>query len=138
MEPSASPTQDVAVEASVDDLVADPDAWLGERVEVVGKVFFLAQCPPPGAEATPCVLAGYLADPERGVLIAADVDEVLPLAEDGALVTCHEPGNGAGACDDWEREATYTLGGVLERQTLAGQERSKVQFDVLERGAPNE
>ncbi|GAA1056852.1 hypothetical protein GCM10017608_11320 [Agromyces luteolus] len=136
-EPTASPTMDAAVEASIDDLVADPDAWLDRRVELVGKVFFVAQCPPPGAESTPCVLVGYVADPDRGVLIAADVDEALPLAEDGTLVTCHEPGNGGGACGDWEREATYTLDGVLERQTLAGQERSKVQFDVLERSAPH-
>lgn len=116
--------------------MADPEAWRDRRVEVVGKVFFLAQCPPPGAEATPCVLVGYLADPGLGTLIAADVDQALPLAEDGTLVTCTEPGNGAGACGEWVREATYTLGGTLERQTLAGQERSKVQFDVVERSDP--
>ncbi|MGR0318101.1 hypothetical protein [Agromyces sp. ZXT2-3] len=136
-EASASPTEPETTEASVADLVADPEAWLDRRVEVEGKVFFLAQCPPPGAEATPCVLVGYLADPERGTLIAADVDEALPLAEDGALVTCTEPGNGAGACGDWVREATYDVDGTLERQMLDGQERrGKVWFAVIGRSDP--
>ncbi|WP_400999243.1 hypothetical protein [Agromyces sp. GXQ0307] len=134
---SAEPTEEVMTDASVDDLVADPEGWLDRRVEVEGKVFFLSQCPPPGAEATPCVLVGYLADPGLGTLIAADVDRAIPLAEDGALVTCAEPGNGAGACGEWVREATYMLQGTVERQTVDGRERrDKVWFAVDERSDP--
>ena len=58
-----------------------------EPVVVVGKVFFLSRCPPPGSSGTTgCTLAGYLTEPDRGSFVASDVNQGIALAEGGTLL----------------------------------------------------
>jgi hypothetical protein len=100
-------------------------------VEVNGKVFFLADCPPPGDSLTVCVLSGYLAAPDRGVLIASDVPQALVLAEEGNRLSCQEGTQSPPACGDWQATTRYTVIGVLQNQVLGGRETSLVQLNVL-------
>lgn len=119
-----------------EELMDDPAGFVGERVRVTGSVFFLAECPPPGAGDAPCVLLGYLAEPERRTLIAADAAQALALAEGGKRLSCPEGSQPTPACGDWVGEATYSLEGEVQRQVLGGRETSLVQLDVVEKSAP--
>ena len=122
--------------ATVSDLLSNPNEWIGRTVSVTGKVFFLAQCPPPGATAGPCVLLAYLAAPERGVLTSADRHDAVPLTHDGRRVSCLESHAVNGACEDWIREAVYVVEGALEYRILGDRESDRVQFEVLRRSGP--
>jgi hypothetical protein len=120
------------------ELLADAEQLIGQRIEVTGTAFFLAKCPPPGASPTPvtspttgCVLQGYLAAPDRGVLTASDLPEALPLAEDGHLVSCDEGTESPPACGDWLAATRYTVIGIVERQVLGGRETTILQLNVL-------
>jgi hypothetical protein len=123
-----------AVEVS--ELLADPGSYVGEQVRVTGSVFFISECPPPGADTTGCVLLGYLAPPEQRTLIAADVSGALALAEHGRRLSCPEGSQPAPTCGDWASESTYTVDGVLERQVLGGRETELVQLDVSGKSDP--
>lgn len=112
-------------------LQSDASRLVGELVEVTGKVFFLADCPPPGDSRTTCVLSGYLAAPDRGVLIASDVPQALVLAEGGNRLSCEEGTQSPPACGDWQAATRYTVVGVLQNQVLGGRETSLVQLNVL-------
>lgn len=143
--PSATPTDgiidddegDEAVrEVDIADLVEDPAAFVGQLVRVTGSVFFIAECPPPGSANTDCVLFGYLADPERRTLIAADVGQTIALAEDGRRLSCVEGSLPTPTCGDWNSESTYTIDGVVEWQVLGGRETALAQLEVSARSAP--
>ena len=125
-----------AREVTFDDLLENPQDYVGQRVRVTGNVFFIAECPPPGSEDADCVLLGYLADPERHTLIAADVEQTIALAENGRRLSCVEGSLATPTCGDWESESTYTIDGVLQQQVLGGRESSLVQLDVSEKSAP--
>jgi len=128
---------DVAVhEVAFDELLGDPAVFVGQSVRVTGSVFFIAECPPPGSANVDCVLFGYLADPERRTLIAADVGQTIALAVGGRRLSCVEGTQPTPTCDDWEGESTYTIDGVVEWQVLGGRETSLVQLDVSEKSAP--
>ena len=99
---------------TVAQLLADPEPLLGRPVEVVGKVFFLSRCPPPGASGTTgCTLVGFLAEPDRGSFVASDVDHGVALAEGGSLLTCAEGTNPTPTCGDWQAATVYTVSGTL-------------------------
>jgi hypothetical protein len=128
----AAPAPD-ATAVTVADLLADPAAFVGLQIEVTGKAFFLARCPPPGSSVTACVLQGYLAERDRGTLIAADVAEAITLAEAGELLTCEETAQTSTACGDWTDEATYRVVGVIEHQVAGGREIEAIQLNVTTR-----
>ncbi|MGW9629104.1 hypothetical protein ACWGST_00200 [Agromyces sp. NPDC055520] len=125
-----------AREIEFDEFVDDPTALVGERVRVAGRVFFLSECPPPGAGDATCVLIGYLADPERRTFTAADAAEAVALAERGKRVSCPESGQATPTCGDWVAGAAYTVEGEVQRQVLGGRETALVQLDVVEKSAP--
>lgn len=125
-----------AHEATFDELLEDPATFVGQPVRVTGSVFFIAECPPPGSANTDCVLFGYLADPERRTLIAADVGQTIALAEGGRRLSCVEGRLPTPTCGDWESESTYTIDGVVQQQVLGGRETSLMQLDVSEKSAP--
>lgn len=130
---AASAAVDGASPVSFDDLLAEPARFVGQRIEVVGRVYFLSSCPPPGASPMgPCVLQGYLTDPERQVFVASDVAEAIVLAEHGLSLSCAEEA-GTTACGDWANEARYSVVGVLQRRVLGGRETDQVQLDVVAR-----
>lgn len=124
-----------AHEVGFDELLADPTAFVGRRIRVTGNVFFVSECPPPGASVADCVLLGYLVGPEQHTLIAADVPQAIALAEGGRRLSCIEGSQATPTCGDWSAEATYTIDGVLEHQVLGGRESQLVQLDVAEKGA---
>jgi hypothetical protein len=116
---------------SFEDLLSDPAPLVGKGVQVTGKVFFLAECPPPGsAAATKCVLQGYLAAPDRGVMTASDVAETIVLAEGGRRLSCEEGSQLTPSCGDWQNEKRYVVVGVVENQVLGGRTTSMVQLNV--------
>jgi len=122
---------DIPATVTVAQLLADPESLLGRPVEVVGKVFFLSRCPPPGASGTSsCTLVGYLAEPDRGSFVASDVDYGIALAEGGNLLTCAEGTNPTPTCGDWQAATVYSVFGTLARQVLGGRETPYVQLDV--------
>jgi hypothetical protein len=125
-----------AREIGFDELVDDPAALVGERVRVTGNVFFISECPPPGSGDAKCILLGYLADPERRTLIAADVTQAIALAEGGRRLSCVEGSQPTPTCGDWQREATYTIEGIVQRQVLGGREADLVQLDVSAKSQP--
>jgi hypothetical protein len=116
---------------AVRQILDEPERFIGQRVEVTGKAFFLAECPPPGSgDQTSCVVQGWLAEPDRGTLIFADLPESLPLAEGGMRVSCLQADAPRGACGDWQNELRYLLVGTVEWQVLGGQETRLLQLDV--------
>lgn len=116
---------------TVAELLADPAPLLGRPVEVVGRVFFLSRCPPPGSSgATGCTLAGYLAEPDRGSFVASDVDRGIALAEGGTLLSCPEGTNPTPTCGDWQAATVYAVTGILAHQVLGGRETPYLQLDV--------
>jgi hypothetical protein len=127
---------DQAQEVDFDELLSDPAAFVGQPVRVTGNVFFIAECPPPGSANADCVLFGYLADPERRTLIAADVGQTIAIAEGGRRLTCVEGSRPTPTCGDWKSESTYTIDGVVQQQVLGGRETSLVQLDVSEKSVP--
>ena len=54
--PSSTPAQAASRTVSFDDLLGNAANLVGQQVAVIGKVFFLAECAPPGDSRTPCVL----------------------------------------------------------------------------------
>lgn len=137
--PSASPSPDgtgdpvpdgVPARVEFDALLAEPTAYLGQRIEVLGTVFFLAKCPPPGSTPADCELAGYLTAPGTTSFIASDASRAIALAEGGALLSCPEGTGPAPACGDWRSAAAYVLEGVIAHQVLGGRESELVQLDV--------
>jgi hypothetical protein len=116
---------------SFEDLLDDPARFIGRRIEVAGRAFFVARCPPPGDAPTACVLQGYLAHPDRGVFIASDVTEAIALAEDGRTVSCEETAQTPTACANWTSGAAYAVVGVVERQVAGGRELDAVQLNVI-------
>ncbi|UOQ90602.1 hypothetical protein MUN74_06740 [Agromyces endophyticus] len=133
--PASSPPSPVT-EIAFADLIADPEAHLGEPVRLVGTVHFLSECPPPGATPSACVLMGYVASPDQRSFGASDAARAVPLAEGGRRVSCNEgeaTGGSAVACGDWIAGTAYELDGALERQVLGGRETDAVQFDVVEK-----
>ena len=117
--------------ATVAQLLSDPEPLLGRPVKVVGKVFFLSRCPPPGSGGTTgCALAGYLTEPGRGSFVASDVDQGIALAEGGNLLSCAEGTNPTPTCGDWQAATVYTVSGSLARQVLGGRETPYLQLDV--------
>jgi hypothetical protein len=130
---SAAPSHDPGappVTVTVAQLLADPEPLLGRSVEVVGRVFFLSRCPPPGSSTTGCELAGYLAEADRGSFVASDVDQGIALAEGGSLLSCAEGTNPTPTCGDWQAATVYTVSGSLARQVLGGRETPYLQLDV--------
>lgn len=116
---------------TVRQVLDEPDRFIGQRVEVTGKAFFLAECPPPGSgDQTSCVVQGWLAEPDRGTLIASDLPESIPLVEDGRRVSCLEADAPAGACGDWQNERRYVVVGTVGWQVLGGQQTRLLQVDV--------
>lgn len=126
-----------AQEIGFDELLEDPATFVGQSVRVTGSVFFIAECPPPGSANADCVLFGYLADPERRTLIAADVGQTIALAEGGRRLSCVEGSQSTPTCGDWKSESAYTIDGVVQQQVLGGRETSLVQLDVSEKSAPH-
>lgn len=123
-------------EIGFDELIDDSAQFVDRRVRVIGNVFFISECPPPGAATATCVLLGYLADPEQRTLIAADVEKAIALAEGGRRLSCPEGSQPTPTCGDWVGDATYTVEGVVQRQVLGGRETALVQLDVSEKSAP--
>lgn len=118
-------------QVAFEQVLSDPARFIGQRVEVTGKVFFLSECPPPGSSGpTSCVLQAYLAHQDRGVLVAADAPETLPLAEAGRRVSCDESAQARPACGDWENETRYVVVGLIEQQVLGGRQTSMVWLNV--------
>jgi hypothetical protein len=129
--PSGDVTSPASGKATVRQILDEPDRFVGQRVDVTGKAFFLAECPPPGSgDQTACVVQGWLAEPDRGTLIFADLPESLPLAEGGTRVSCLQADAPGGACGDWQNERRYLLVGTVEWQVLGGQETRLLQLDV--------
>lgn len=126
----------VVTEIEFDELIDDPERLVGQQVSVTGNVFFVSECPPPGAANATCVLLGYLAGPEQHTLIAADVAKAIALAEGGHRLSCPEGSQPTPTCGDWVGEATYTVEGILQHQVLGGRETNLVQLDVSEKSAP--
>ena len=137
----ASPSDDggsAPMRVSFPDLLGDPEQLIGRPIEVMGTAFFLAKCPPPAASPTPgasatasCVVQGYLAAPDRGVLTPSDLPGAIPLAEGGHLLSCDEGTESPPACGDWLAATRYMVVGTVERQVLGGRETALMQLDVL-------
>lgn len=123
-------------EVEFDELIDNASAYVSERVRVTGSVFFISECPPPGSGDAKCILFGYLADPERRTLIAAEVTQTIALAEDGRRLSCVEGSQPTPTCGDWRRESTYTIEGIVHRQVLGGRETDLVQLDVFAKSQP--
>ncbi len=126
-----------ATEIAFSELIADPEAYIGVRIRVMGNVFFFSECPPPGASNATCTLLGYLVGPEQRTFIAADTARAVPLAENGTRVGCDESGDSRPACAGWTGDATYTLEGVVDRHILGGRETSMIQLDVVAKSSPS-
>lgn len=109
---------------------------VGRDVDVVGKVFFVANCPPPGdGPQQPCMLTGYLADPSRSELPPGDVDEAINLAEDGRFVSCSERESVDGGCSGWKHAQRYRVVATVEHQVLGGRKTQYIQLAVKTRAA---
>lgn len=122
----ASPARDI----SFAELSAQRQSLVGQAVRVVGKVFFVANCPPNGAA---CALTGYLADPSRSQLLTSEIDQGLLLAEQGAVVSCREGDGPPRSCPGWQDSAQYQLVATVEHQVLGGRQTDYVQIEVIEK-----
>lgn len=122
-----------AEEVAFEDLRRDPDALIGHTVEVEGKVFFEVTCPPPppGGQAGPCSLNGFLAAKEVTFLGPAEVRDAFRLMENGQLVSCVDA-EGTGACAGWENGRLYRLVATVERRPL-GSQAHEIALDVSSR-----
>ncbi|MFN2539700.1 MAG: hypothetical protein ABR549_16320 [Mycobacteriales bacterium] len=106
---------------------------VGQRVEVVGKVFFFERCPPPDQGGGGCQLTGYLTAPDRTELNASDLDQAIQLAEGGSVVTCAEQQAVGLACPGWRHDARYRLEGVVAHQVRGGRETAYIELDVMDK-----
>jgi hypothetical protein len=120
---------------TVDELLADAEAQVGEPVTVVGRFFLVALCPPPGPlpESGTCELVGRLAEAERTHLLSSQLDEALPLVERGQAVSCREGSDTPGWCRGWKDGEQYSVEGTLRRRVLGGRETSQLELEVSRR-----
>jgi hypothetical protein len=112
-------------------LIQQPQRFLGRTAEVLGKVFFVANCPPPGGVQDPCVLVGYLADPSTDHLLPGQLGHALPLVENDRAVSCLEPTADHGACPGWQQAARYRITGTVRNRVLGG--RTTKYFELVVR-----
>lgn len=115
-----------------EELYANQERYVGETVEVVGKVFFLADCPPAesGRGASECILFAYLAHPDRGELIYGQRDEAIPLAEGGQRLSCPERSATGGGCGAWEDAKRYRVIATVQHPVRGGRQTQDVELDV--------
>lgn len=131
-EPQGDPEPTPARVTAVEDIVAKPDSYVGQRVTARGRVFFLEQCPPEPSKSTPCTLTAYLAGEGRSSLGFAEQDDALVLARGNARISCVQDG-GRTACDGWVNGERYDVTGDVRRQRLGGREVDDIELDVTEK-----
>ncbi|HEY5846761.1 MAG TPA: hypothetical protein VIU11_21065 [Nakamurella sp.] len=120
-------------EVAFDDLLADPQRYVGQTVTVTGTVHFVSVCPPPGQGGSRCILNGYFAAQGRDHLTAGETDKAIPLAEGGALVSCPEAVAVNGGCGGWGTARSYRVVAEVTNQVLGGRETQYVQLNVVGR-----
>lgn len=131
--PSGGPSRAQAAEMTFEQLFSRHRELVGRSVTVVGKAFFIAQCPPPDSSRTTCSVTGYLADPGRNDLLFGERSQGLPLSENGALVSCQEGTSPGGACPGWQNAQRYRVTATVEHRVLGGRTTQDVELQVTSR-----
>lgn len=116
----------------VEDIIARPGSYVGERVTARGRVFFVEQCPPEPSKSSPCTLTAYLTGEGRSSLGFSELDEALVLARGEKRISCVQDG-GRTACDGWTNGERYDVTGDVRRQELGGREVDDIELDVAEK-----
>ena len=124
-----------ATEVTFEQLFARRQELVGRPVAVVGKAFFVAQCPPPDSPQTACLLTGYLAEPSRDDLLFGQRNEGIPVSENGALVSCREGSAPGGGCPGWQNAQRYRVVATVEHRVLGGRTTQEVELEVTSKTA---